>query len=470
MSDDYGTGQAALLRLAVHERLIAHSREPDGLPTSNRFIDYELIQGRPEVLYGHGNREQGRSQDQNLSDAPKWLRDEGYVRWDWVVDDRRSVTAYWYASIIAEYVRGSVDDAIIHRWAGEPPPLIISESATFGGVPARTVAREYLCPVTATSGQVGVFLHTNVAPLFDEEDEDGNVRRKVRYVGDYNLAGATAAQLGVNSPYSVAVSADGGFLIGDEVNRRVRRVSPTGIITTVAGTGVQGSSGDGGVATAAQFNVPTGVATTPDGGFLIADEFGNRVRWVSPTGVITTVAGTGAPAVFTNGDGGPATAGNLTMPVGVAATPSGGFVFSEAGNDAIRFVDDGFQTAVPPSATTVPGAPTIGSPTFGNASATVTWTAPPNNDGSAITGYLVRSMRAAAIVADSRAGIERARRWPTRTARSSPPSRVGPSGGSGTAPAEPRGSRCRSSRDNAARSRRCATAVLREVILPSHPR
>ena len=62
----------------------------------------------------------------------------------------------------------------------------------------------------------------------------------------------------VNSPYSVAVTADGGFLIGDEVNRRVRRVSPTGIITAVAGTGVQGSSGDGGAATAAQLNVPTG--------------------------------------------------------------------------------------------------------------------------------------------------------------------------------------------------------------------
>jgi glucose/arabinose dehydrogenase len=201
---------------------------------------------------------------------------------------------------------------------------------------------------------------------------------------------ATAAQLGVNSPYSVAVTADGGFLIGDEVNRRVRRVSPTGIITTVAGTGVQGSSGDGGPATAAQLNVPTGLATTPDGGFLIADYFGNRVRWVSPTGVITTVAGTGTPAVFTNGDGGPATAANLSMPFAVAATPNGDFLIAEAGNDAIRFVDAGFQTTVPPQATTVPGAPTIGSPTFGSASATVRWTAPSDDGGSAITGYRVR--------------------------------------------------------------------------------
>src|SRR5215471_8190278 len=125
---------------------------------------------------------------------------------------------------------------------------------------------------------------------------------------------ATAAQLGINSPYSVAVTADGGFLIGDEVNRRVRLVSPSGIITTVAGTGVQGSSGDGGAATAAQLNVPMGVAATPDGGFLIADEFSNRVRWVSPTGVITTVAGTGTLGFAANGDGGPATAANIYFP------------------------------------------------------------------------------------------------------------------------------------------------------------
>jgi glucose/arabinose dehydrogenase len=154
---------------------------------------------------------------------------------------------------------------------------------------------------------------------------------------------ATVAQLGVNSPYSVAVTADGGFLIGDEVNARVRRVSSTGIITTVAGTGVHGTSGDGGRATAAQINIPYGVAPTPDGGFLISDGFAHRVRRVSPTGVITTVAGTGTPAVFANGDGGPATAANLTEPFGVASTAGGGFVFAEAGNSRVRFVDSAFN-------------------------------------------------------------------------------------------------------------------------------
>jgi hypothetical protein len=199
---------------------------------------------------------------------------------------------------------------------------------------------------------------------------------------------ATAAQL--TNPNAVAVTADGGFLIADSGNRRIRRVSSSGIISTVAGTGVQGSSGDGGAATAAQLNAPEGLATTPDGGFLIADWFANRVRWVSPTGVITTVAGTGTPTLFLNGDGGPATAANISMPYAVAVTPAGGFVFTD-GSYAVRLVDAGFATAVPPS-TTAPGAPTIGSPTFGNASATVRWTAPSTDGGSTITGYLVRAL------------------------------------------------------------------------------
>jgi hypothetical protein len=198
---------------------------------------------------------------------------------------------------------------------------------------------------------------------------------------------ATSAQL--TSPNAVAVTADGGFLIADTGNRRIRRVAPTGIITTVAGTGVPGSSGDGGAATAAQLNNPTGLAATADGGFLIADWFGDRVRWVSPSGVITTVAGTGSPSVFTDGDGGPATAANLTMPYAVATTTSGGFVIAESGNAAIRLVD-GFATSGPQAAPTFPGAPTIGSPAFGNASATVRWTAPANDGGSPVTGYQVR--------------------------------------------------------------------------------
>ena len=143
---------------------------------------------------------------------------------------------------------------------------------------------------------------------------------------------ATAAQLA--APFGVAVTADGGYLIADTFNDRVRRVSPAGTITTVAGT-TAGLSGDGGPATAAQLSDPFGVAATADGGFLIADTFNNRVRRVSPGGTITTVAGTTAGL---SGDGGPATAAQLSDPCGVAATADGGFLIADAVNHRVRRV------------------------------------------------------------------------------------------------------------------------------------
>jgi hypothetical protein len=135
----------------------------------------------------------------------------------------------------------------------------------------------------------------------------------------------------------VVETADGGFLIGDSNDERVRRVSPAGIITTVAGTGTQGFAGDGGPATAAQLSGPDGVAVTPDGGFLFADSFNNRVRRVSPAGTITTVAGNGTAGAW--GDGGPATAAELNEPEGVALTADGGFLVADTGGNRVRFVD-----------------------------------------------------------------------------------------------------------------------------------
>jgi hypothetical protein len=173
--------KAGLLRSAVLELLREHEASGE-LPTSNRFLFYELRQ-RGGPLFGHKSRGQGRSEDQNLSDASKWLRDEGLVPWSWIVDETRSLTAYRHAETVAEYLADTLDVARINCWGDEPPPLILCESRTFGGVLARTLAAEYLCPVTATNGQVGGFLHTNVVPLLE-----GNERR-VLYVGDLDLAG-----------------------------------------------------------------------------------------------------------------------------------------------------------------------------------------------------------------------------------------------------------------------------------------
>ena len=146
---------------------------------------------------------------------------------------------------------------------------------------------------------------------------------------------ALSAQL--RSPFGVAAIADGGFLVVDAGNQRIRRVSRDGIITTVAGTGVSGFSGDGGPATAAQLDRPHAVAVLPDGGFLIADTFNNRVRRVSRSGVITTVAGTGV-AGFSDGDGTAATA-ELNLPKALAVLPDRtGFLVGDAANNRIRLV------------------------------------------------------------------------------------------------------------------------------------
>jgi hypothetical protein len=177
----YGRGKAAKLREAVHKRLLAH-QAAGVVPTSNRFILYELRQ-RSGPLYGHKSRGQGRSDDQNLSDASKWLRDKGLVPWAWIVDETRRKTEYLYTKTVAEFVVGSLDRARIDCWDGEPPPLILCESRTFGGVMERTVAGEYLCPVAATNGQVGGFLHTNIAPLLEDGD------RAVLYIGDHDKRG-----------------------------------------------------------------------------------------------------------------------------------------------------------------------------------------------------------------------------------------------------------------------------------------
>ena len=102
--------------------------------------------------------------------------------------------------------------------------------------------------------------------------------------------------------------------IADFNNARVRKVNPTGRITTFAGTGVPGFSGDGGPATSARLYAPHGVAVDGQGNVYIADSYNQRVRKVNPAGTITTIAGTGRPGV--SGDGGPCDLGDDDLPAG----------------------------------------------------------------------------------------------------------------------------------------------------------
>lgn len=153
----------------------------------------------------------------------------------------------------------------------------------------------------------------------------------------YSGDGGPATAAAIDSPRGVAVLADGSILFPDTNNHRVRKVSPSGVITTVAGTGAQGFSGDGGAATSARLSIPFGVAPTAGGGFLVVDVGNQRVREVSADGTIATVAGDGTAGF--SGDGGPATSASLFNPHAAFATPDGGFVIADASNQRIREVD-----------------------------------------------------------------------------------------------------------------------------------
>jgi YD repeat-containing protein len=143
---------------------------------------------------------------------------------------------------------------------------------------------------------------------------------------------ATTARL--NFPRQLALGPDGTLYIADSANHRIRRVGPDGTMTTAAGTGTAGSDGDGGPASAAQLNTPFGVAVGPDGGLYIGDTNNHRVRRVAPDGTLTTAMGTGTAGY--GGDGGPAAAAGVNAPRGVAVGPDGDLRITDSNNFRLR--------------------------------------------------------------------------------------------------------------------------------------
>jgi NHL repeat-containing protein len=172
--------------------------------------------------------------------------------------------------------------------------------------------------------------------------------------------GGPAVNARFRRPFGLALLPDGGYLISDTGNHRVRSVAPDGRIRTVAGTGEAAFAGDGGPATAAALDSPIGLAVLPDGGFLIAESGNHIVRRVGADGRIATVAGSGRRHGFA-GDGGPATAARLTFPQVVAPLPGGGFLIADGGNRRVRRVAaDGTIATV--AGTDAPAGPEEGAP------------------------------------------------------------------------------------------------------------
>jgi hypothetical protein len=150
----------------------------------------------------------------------------------------------------------------------------------------------------------------------------------------YSGDGGPATAASLRYPSRLGKDASGNLYIADAANNRIRKVDAAGIITTVAGNGSAGFSGDGGAATAASLSSPLGVTFDGNGNMFIADKGNYRIRKVTPGGVITTYAGTGSAAA--TGDGGPATAAGIPYANGVAADNSCNVYFTDWSTHTVR--------------------------------------------------------------------------------------------------------------------------------------
>lgn len=200
------------------------------------------------------------------------------------------------------------------RWPITPALITLAALALVGTIACRR-------PVTPTGAERAGIISTVAG-----NGEQG-------YSGD----GGPAAQASLGRPFDVALGPDGTLYIADPDNSCIRKVDPKGTIATVAGDGIRGYSGDGGPAARGRFNNPLSVAVGPDGSLYIADSGNHRIRKVDRKGVITSVAGDGTSGY--SGDGGPATQARLCLPCRVAAAGDGSLYIADLNNHRIRKVN-----------------------------------------------------------------------------------------------------------------------------------
>lgn len=230
--------------------------------------------------------------------------------WDLVLGQIRKVDSM---GVITTVTIGSFPFIPISITIDNHGNLYIADSA------ANPFVSHRICKVDTTN------ICTTVAGINNGADNWG-------YSGDGGIA--TKARL--NYPNGVAIDNSGNLYIADTDNHRIRKVDTTGIITTVAGNGTMGYNGDGEAATHARLARPTSVAIDNIGNLYIADTGNHRIRKVYPAGIITTVAGNGTAGY--SGDGGEATNAQLNNPAGVTLDSYGNLYIADRNNHRIRKV------------------------------------------------------------------------------------------------------------------------------------
>ncbi|MET7391604.1 NHL repeat-containing protein [Streptomyces sp. NPDC005529] len=214
-----------------------------------------------------------------------------------------------------------------------------------GQLPALTA--QLSCPSGLARGVDGSLYITDMWNHSIRRLSTDNVITTVAGTGSWGFSGdnqqATDAHL--ECPSAIAVGADGSLYISDQRNARVRKVDPQGVITTVAGTNARLFNGDNQQATAANLSLPEGLAIGGDGSLYVADPGAERVRRINAQGVITTVAGTGVRGF--GGDGVPATQAQLHTPSALALDSEGCLYIADSSNHRVRRVDaEGVITTV----------------------------------------------------------------------------------------------------------------------------
>ena len=185
------------IREIVLALLKEHRADPDGLPTTLRFLFYEMEQRgeavKPEregPRKGHRRSIGWPAGSQDITDEVKAMRDEGVIPWDWIADEERSVEIFNYAASVQAFLNTELPYFRLNPWSPEEPPVILTESKGMARA-LRRLAYDYVCPISGLKGQSGGFLMTEIAPILNGELRNGRSTssRAVLFLGDYDRSG-----------------------------------------------------------------------------------------------------------------------------------------------------------------------------------------------------------------------------------------------------------------------------------------
>jgi streptogramin lyase len=222
-----------------------------------------------------------------------------------------------------------------------------------------TIAKELNGPNgIAVDSLNNVYIAEYYSNVIRKIDKNGNI---TTIAGTLNTSGfsgdgGTATSAKLSGPSGIAVDSNGNIYIADTSNQRIRKIDAKGIITTIAGNGVAGFSGDGGTATSALLNNPIGLAVDSLNNVYIAEYYSNVIRKIDAKGIISTIAGNGGGGFL--GDGGTATSALLSKPRGIAVDSNGNIYIVDTFNQRIRKITYPIPTTMPnttqPNTTSAP--------------------------------------------------------------------------------------------------------------------